>query len=77
MPMKTLMTAAALAAGALMSAGLGVASADVIQVEGSYSTPEACRADGPHVQITENNGAYSTWDCEQGDDGLWYLFLGD
>ena len=74
--MKTL-AAAALAAGALMTAGLGTAGADVIQVEGSYSTPEACRADGPHVQITENNGAYSTWDCEQGDDGLWYLFLGD
>jgi hypothetical protein len=50
--MKTLVTAAALAAGAL-------------------------RADGPHVQIAENNGAYSTWDCEQADDGLWYLFLGD
>ena len=77
MHMKTLATAAALAAGALMTAGLGTASADVGQAEGSSSTSGACRADGPHVQITENNGAYSTWDCEQGDDGLWCLFLGD
>lgn len=74
--MRIIVTAAALAAAGLMSVGFGVANADVIQVEGSYSTPEACRADGPHVQITQNDGAYSTWECEQGDDGLWYLFLG-
>lgn len=75
--MKTFAIAAAFAAGALMTAGLGTASADIIQVEGSYSTPEACQADGPHVQITENDGAYSKWQCNQGDDGLWYLFLGN
>ncbi len=75
--MKTFAIAAAFAAGALMTVGLGTASADIIQVEGSYSTPEACQADGPHVQITENDGAYSKWQCNQGDDGLWYLFLGN
>lgn len=75
--MKTFVIAAVLATGALMTAGLGTASADIIQVEGSYSTPQACRADGPHVQITENDGAYSKWQCNQGDDGLWYLFLGN
>lgn len=72
--------AAALAAGAvagLMSAGLGVANADVIQVEGSYSTLAACQVDGPNVQIAENNGAYSQWSCQEGDDGLYYLFLSD
>lgn len=75
--MKTISVAAALAAGGLLAVGAGTAAADVIQVEGSYSTPEACRADGPYVQITENDGAYTKWQCEQGDDGLWYLFLGD
>lgn len=74
--MKTVVTAAALAAGGMLTLGLGTAAADIIQVEGSYSTPEACRADGPYVQITENDGAYTTWQCNQGDDGLWYLFLG-
>lgn len=75
--MKTFVIAAVLATGALMTAGLGTGGADIIQVEGSYSTPQACRADGPHVQITENDGAYSKWQCNQGDDGLWYLFLGN
>ena len=55
--------------------GSGVASADSIQVEGNYSTLAACQADGPHVQITENNDSYAHWNCLQGDDGLYYLFL--
>lgn len=70
--------AALVAGGAvagLMALGAGVASADVIQVEGNYSTMAACEADGPHVQIAENDGAYSQWSCQQGDDGLYYLFL--
>ena len=70
--------AALVAGGAvagLMALGAGVASADVIQVEGNYSTMAACEADGPHVQIAENDGAYSQWRCQQGDDGLYYLFL--
>ena len=58
-------------------AAAGTAGADVVQVEGSYSTEAACVADGPHVQITENNGAYSQWGCQLGDDGLYYLFLSD
>ena len=72
--MKTFAIAAAFAAGALMTVGLGTASADIIQVEGSYSTPEACQADGPHVQITENDGAYSKSPCHQGADGRSYRF---
>lgn len=78
--MKILIAAAAAAAaGGVLAAGLGmgVASADVIQVEGSYSTLAACQVDGPHVQIAEDNGAYSTWSCQEGDDGLYYLFLSD
>lgn len=73
--MKKTMAAAALALGGLISAGAGVATADTIQVEGNYATMEACQIDGPNVQITENNGAYSQWSCQQGDDGLYYLFL--
>lgn len=73
--MKKIMAAAALTAGGLLSAGAGIAAADTIQVEGNYSTMEACQADGPHVQITENNGAYTQWSCQEGDDGLYYLFL--
>lgn len=68
---------AAVAAVALGFAALGsgVASADSIQVEGNYSTLAACQADGPHVQITENDSDYRHWNCVQGDDGLYYLFL--
>ena len=73
--MRIIITAAALAAGGLLWAGLGTAHADTIQVEGNYATMEACQADGPNVQITENNGAYSMWNCQPGDDGLYYLFL--
>lgn len=76
----TISIAAMVVAGAatgLMAIGTGVAVADVIQVEGSYSTLAACQVDGPNVQITENDGAYSTWSCQQGDDGLYYLFLGN
>ena len=72
--MKTLIAAAVAAAG-LMTAGQGVAVADAIQVEGNYATLAACQADGPNVQITENNGAYSHWSCSQGEDGMYYLYL--
>lgn len=73
--MKKVVAAATLAMGGLMAVGVGVAAADSVQVEGNYSTLAACQADGPHVQITENDGAYSHWNCQQGDDGLYYLFL--
>ena len=72
--MKRIIVAAA-TLGGLMCAGVGVAAADTIQVEGNYATIEACQADGPHVQITENDGAYSQWSCQQGEDGLYYLYL--
>ncbi len=75
---KLLFGAASVAGGVVLSMagpGLGTASADTIQVEGNYATLAACQADGPHVQITENNGAYSHWSCDQGEDGLYYLYL--
>ena len=74
--MKTMFAAGILAAGAaLFSTAVAVANADEVQVEGSYATLAACQADGPHVEITHNDGAYTHWDCRQGDDGLWYLHL--
>lgn len=73
--MKRMIAAAALTAGGLLTLGVGVAHADEVQVEGNYATLEACQADGPHVEITYDNDAYSQWDCRQGDDGLFYLYL--
>lgn len=72
---KKTMVAAALTLGGLISAGAGIANADTIQVEGNYATMEACQIDGPQVQIAENNGAYTQWSCQEGEDGLYYLFL--
>lgn len=66
-----------IAMGSLLLLGAGIAGADPVQVEGNYSTLAACQADGPHVQITQDNDAYSHWNCQQGDDGLYYLFLAD
>mgnify|MGYP000635540148 CR=1 FL=1 len=75
--MKTIAYASAVAAGSLLFVGVGVAGADSVQVEGNYSTLAACQADGPHVQITTDNDAYDHWNCQQGDDGLYYLFLAE
>ena len=73
--MNKLLFGAALAGVGLASLGMGTASADAVQVDGNYATLAACQADGPHVQITENNGGYAHWSCEQGEDGLYYLYL--
>lgn len=73
--MKTLVTASMLAFGGLMTLGAGIAAADEVQVDGSYSTLAACQIDGPEVQIVWDNDAYTNWDCRQGGDGLYYLFL--
>jgi hypothetical protein len=73
--MRLVFAAGLLALGALMTTGVAVASADEVQVEGSYATEAACLIDGPHVEITHNDAAYSHFACRQGADGLWYLFL--
>jgi hypothetical protein len=75
MGVKRMIAAAALTTGGLLTLGVGVAHADEVQVEGNYATLEACQADGPNVEITYDNDAYSHWDCRPGDDGLFYLFL--
>ena len=68
---------AALAVAGLISVGAGVAAAagDEVLVDGSYSTLAACQTDGPEVQIAEENDLYSDWECREGDDGLFYLYL--
>jgi hypothetical protein len=73
--MKKTIAAAALVAGGLMTLGLGVAQADEVEVEGTYSTLDACQVDGPNVEIAQGDGNYSHWDCRQGDDGLWSVWL--
>ncbi|MBU3750642.1 MAG: hypothetical protein FGM52_09340 [Mycobacterium sp.] len=73
--MKTVIAGSALALGLLAVAPHGVANADQIQVDGSYATLAACEMDGPEVQIAQNNDAYTQWFCQQGDDGLYYVFL--
>ncbi|BDB40137.1 MULTISPECIES: hypothetical protein [Mycobacterium] len=74
--MRTVVAAGILlAAGGLMTTAVGLANADEVQVEGSYATQAACQVDGPHVEITHNDGAYTHFDCRQGSDGLWYLYL--
>lgn len=75
MSMKRTIAAAALAAGGLLTLGLGVAQADEVQVEGNYATLEACQVDGPQIEIAQGDDNYSHWDCRQGDDGLWYVWL--
>ncbi|MGF6882784.1 hypothetical protein ABIA39_001726 [Nocardia sp. GAS34] len=72
--MKNILVTGAIAIG-LAAAGTGIASADEVQVEGNYSTLAACQADGPHVEVTRNNDKWTKWDCRQGDDGLFYLYL--
>ncbi|KZM75959.1 hypothetical protein IU500_20090 [Nocardia terpenica] len=71
---KTVFAAGAIALGVL-TVGTGLAAADEIQVEGNYATLAACQADGPEVQVDRDNDKWTHWDCRQGGDGLFYLYL--
>lgn len=44
-------------------------------VDGAYSVLDACLVDGPDVEIERNDAAYTHWDCHEGGDGLWHLWL--
>jgi hypothetical protein len=72
--MKRLFAAGLVAFGGLMTAGVGVASADV-EVEGNYSSEAGCMADGPHVELTYNDHLYNHFDCRFGNDGFWHVWL--
>lgn len=73
--MKRMIAAGTLALGGLLALGVGVAHADEVQVEGGYSTLDACQVDGPNVEIAQGDANYGHWDCRQGGDGLWYVWL--
>jgi hypothetical protein len=74
--MKTTMIAA-LAMGGFLMASSAVANADDVQVEGSYATLAACEADGSEGDSSALGADGANYYCNQGDDGLYYLFLSD
>lgn len=73
--MKCIMIAA-LAVGGAVLASSPVAGADS-QVEGSYATLAACEADGSGGEFTGPGADGTSFYCNQGDDGLYYLFITD
>ncbi|KKC02038.1 hypothetical protein [Mycobacterium nebraskense] len=73
--MKMACAAGLLALAGLLTTGVGVASADEIEVEGNYSSLAGCEADAPNVEITHNDHLYTHWDCRQGSDGFWHVWL--
>ncbi len=73
--MRKGVAATALVLTGWMTTAIGVAHADEVEVDGSYSTLAACQTDGPHVEIERNDAAYTHWDCREGNDGLYHLWL--
>ncbi|CAM4121465.1 hypothetical protein NONI108955_10180 [Nocardia ninae] len=71
---KTTFAVTTIALG-LVAAGSGLAAAEEVQVEGNYATATACQADGPNVEVERDNAKWTKWECRQGNDGLWYLYL--
>ena len=69
--MKTVLIAA-LAMGGFLMVPAAVANADV-QAEGNYATEAACMADGAGGEFT--GPAYDYYYCQQGEDGLYYLWF--
>jgi hypothetical protein len=73
--MRTFVAAGLLALTGLMTAGVGVANADEVEVEGNYSSQAGCEADAPQVEITHNDHLYTHWDCRLGPNGFWHVWL--
>lgn len=73
--MRTFIAAGLLALTGVMTAGVGIANADEVEVEGNYSSQAGCQADGPNVEITHNDHLYTHWDCRYGSDGFWHVWL--
>ncbi|OBH48827.1 hypothetical protein [Mycobacterium mantenii] len=73
--MKMAWAAGLLALAGLLTTGVGVASADEVEVEGNYSSQAGCAADAPNVEITHNDHLYTHWDCRFGSDGFWHVWL--
>ncbi len=49
--------------------------ADAVEVEGNYSSQAGCLADGPHVELIQNDHLYTHFDCRFGPDGFWHVWL--
>jgi hypothetical protein len=73
--MRMFIAAGMLALGGLMTTGVAVANADTVEVEGNYSSLAGCQTDAPNVEITHNDHLYTHWDCQQGPDGFWHVWL--
>lgn len=73
--MNRVVVAGLLALGGLATASPAVAHADEIQVNPGYPTLSACQVDGPYVEVSRNNQLWTHWDCRQGGDGLFHLYL--
>ena len=74
--MIRLFAAGLVAFGGLMTAGVGVANADEIEVDGDYSSEAGCLADAPHVELTQQRPpVHATTPCRFGNDGFWHVWL--
>ena len=58
---KNLVAAAALAFAGLMTAGVGIGSAEEFQTEGNYPSREACQNAGPGVKATTPGNWNNFW----------------
>jgi hypothetical protein len=73
--MNRVVVAGLLALSGVTAAPASTALADEIQVNGGYATLSACQVDGPYVELAHNDHLWTHWDCRQGGDGLYYLYL--
>ncbi|MGY2061831.1 hypothetical protein ACW9HQ_43730, partial [Nocardia gipuzkoensis] len=60
----------------VVGVGATAAQATEVPAEGNYATWAACDADGRDGSF-EQNHRWVSYDCRQGNDGLWYLYLQD
>jgi hypothetical protein len=73
--MRTIIAAGLLALAGVMTAGVGMATADETEVDGNYSSEAGCQADAPHVELIHNDHLWTHWDCRFGPDGFWHVWL--
>ncbi len=71
-----MLAAGALAVGAAMTLGVGTASAESVQTEGSYPSRAACQAAGPGV-MASTPGSWDNFWCvpDPAVTGSWRLMI--
>jgi len=72
--MRTFIAAGLLALSGLMTTAVGAASADE-QYVGTYPSLMACEHDGPTATIPNGNEQFTRYQCREGNDGMYYLYL--